>query len=365
MKKILFGITTLNFGGAERVLVDICNCLCNNYDIEILTLYANGPFAKELNKKVKVRTIMKNSFNDIAKIHRTILSLKLLFTPTRKSMYKKYVGKKYDKVIAFLEGGITTLFSCDKNIAWIHNDIQLVFGKSFASKIKKIFNKSIYKKYKELVFVSNHNMQKFNEFYDIDVKKQVIYNYVDKNLIIKKSNDKIDLRLDKNCISFLSVARLVEQKAIDRLIVVHKKLIDNGNYHNIYIVGDGPKRLKLEKLIKDNNVEKTFHLLGAKSNPYPYIKACDVFCLLSYYEGLPIVLIEAMTLNKNIFITDTASREALENYDSKIIANNDEKGIYETFIEIINNKKKFVSNNNTKDMNEESMKKIVDIMEEL
>lgn len=48
MKKILFGITNLGVGGAERVLVDIVNKLCNNYNIEILTIYANRRIRKTI-----------------------------------------------------------------------------------------------------------------------------------------------------------------------------------------------------------------------------------------------------------------------------------------------------------------------------
>jgi len=40
MKKILFGITNLSIGGAERVLVDIVNTISNNYEINIFTIYA-------------------------------------------------------------------------------------------------------------------------------------------------------------------------------------------------------------------------------------------------------------------------------------------------------------------------------------
>ena len=49
MKKILFGITSLTLGGAERVLVDLANKLCEKYDITIFTIYANGELEKELN----------------------------------------------------------------------------------------------------------------------------------------------------------------------------------------------------------------------------------------------------------------------------------------------------------------------------
>ena len=50
-KKILFGITSLKLGGAERVLVDIVNNICDKYDITILTMYGHGEFESELNKK--------------------------------------------------------------------------------------------------------------------------------------------------------------------------------------------------------------------------------------------------------------------------------------------------------------------------
>ena len=52
MKKIIFGITGLTLGGAERVLVDISNRLVEKYDVTIFTIYANGELEKELNPKV-------------------------------------------------------------------------------------------------------------------------------------------------------------------------------------------------------------------------------------------------------------------------------------------------------------------------
>ena len=48
MKKILFGITSLSLGGAERVLVDIANSLCNQYDITIFTIYAKRGIRKTI-----------------------------------------------------------------------------------------------------------------------------------------------------------------------------------------------------------------------------------------------------------------------------------------------------------------------------
>lgn len=343
-KKLLFGITGLTLGGAERVLVDIANKLCEKYDITIFTIYAKGELEKELDSKVKVKTLYNISYLELSNLQKKIIPLKILFF--KNHIYKKYIRENYDVEIAFLEGPITRLISVKnkktKKIAWIHNDITKVFGNGLKAKIKKYLDKKIYSKYNLLVFVSRDNLKKFNEQYkDIrnkylePIKKEVIYNYINKENIIKKSEKKLELEFNKDVINFVTVARLVEQKGIDRLIKIHKKLIKYGLRHNFYIVGDGPEKEKLQKLIKDYEVTDTFFLLGKKENPYPYIKNADYFCLLSHFEGYGMVLEEAKILNKEIIITDTAAREAVRNYKNSLILENSESGIFEGLKKII------------------------------
>ena len=127
---------------------------------------------------------------------------------------------------------------------------------------------------------------------------------------------------------FLSVCRLTNQKGIDRFIKVHKKLIDCGFNHNVYIIGDGPEKENLNKLIRELGVENTFILLGQKKNPYPYIKHAKYIALLSYYEGYGMIIEEAKILNKPIIITKTASTEAVQNYPKSLVIENEEEDIY-------------------------------------
>jgi len=68
LKKILFGITSLTPGGAERVLVDIANELSNKYDITIFTIYAGGEFEKQLSDKIKLKSLYNFQFNQLRKI---------------------------------------------------------------------------------------------------------------------------------------------------------------------------------------------------------------------------------------------------------------------------------------------------------
>ena len=65
MKKIIFGITGLTLGGAERVLVDIANKLVLKYDVTIFTIYAGGELEKELNQRVHIISLFDFKYNSM------------------------------------------------------------------------------------------------------------------------------------------------------------------------------------------------------------------------------------------------------------------------------------------------------------
>ncbi len=69
-------------------------------------------------------------------------------------------------------------------------------------------------------------------------------------LELSKKDEEAKKTFNPKELNFVQVSRLVEQKAIDRLIDVHVKLMKQGYKHHIYIVGDGPLREKLMKQIK-------------------------------------------------------------------------------------------------------------------
>ena len=339
MKNIIFGITSLDTGGAERTLIDIANSLCDEYNIIIFTVYNSGDLEHVLSPKVQVLSLFKNKYSDYPRWKQVYCSLYLqLF---KKSIYHKHIHG-YDVEIAFLEGPVTTLFRLRhknnrdvKKIAWIHTNIAEIFGHGLISSIKKVINKKSYSKYDKLIFVSNNSLESFNKSYKIPVAKKVIHNYINANDIIEKSQEEIDFKFSNNSINFLSVSRFVTAKGIDRLIKVHSKLINDGFAHKIYIIGYGPLENKLKNLIANLNVQNTFILLGKKDNPFPYMKMCDCFLLTSHFEGLPIVLTEAKILNKYILATESASNESLSDYNYKKIVDNSETAIYNGLKELI------------------------------
>lgn len=342
--------------------------------LQYLHYMLNGELEKQLDKKIKLKSLYNVSYLELSKINQKLIApLKVLIF--KKSIYKKKIKEDYDIEIAFLEGPITRLFSTKNSktqkIVWIHNDITKVFGKGIKAKIKKIIDKNIYAKYDKLIFVSKDNLEKFNEIYNdkkiIKKEKRVIYNYINPNKILEKAEEKVENIFNSDFINFVSVARLVPQKALDRLIKVHSKLIKNlGHKHNFWIIGEGPEREKLEKMIKEYKVEDSFFLLGKKENPYPYIKNADYFCLLSQFEGYGMVLEEAKILNKSIIITNTAAREAVISYESsKIFENNDEE-IYAGLEKIIKENKQNLEKEDKKIIydNSKNLKEIIELVGE-
>lgn len=324
-KKICFGITKLGIGGAERVLVDFANMLSTYYDITIFTIYGGGELEKELNPQINLKTLYDKEKKN------TLIPLYVLLCGKR--IYNRFLKGKYDVNIAFLEGPITRIFCYGndeaKKVAWVHNDISKVFGNSIKARIKRYIDKFYYNKYDKIIFVSKQNKEAFEEVYGDISKREVIYNYIDKERVIKMSNVEIKdkIKIDKE-ICILTISRLVKQKAIDRLIRVHKRLIDEGVMHRIYVIGDGEEAENLQKMVSEQEVQNTFIFLGKKENPYPYLKQADYFALLSYFEGYGMVLEEAKILGKPIIITDTAAKEAIEGYERKLIISNDEESIY-------------------------------------
>ena len=365
-KKILFGITSLKLGGAERVLVDIVNNICDKYDITIFTLYNKGEFEPEIDKRVKIKSMFNKTYNELSSIEKRTLSLRLINKRSREKIYKKYVDDNYDVEISFLEGPVSWILSTKSNakkIAWVHNDIKDVFGKGKKAINKLKLSGECYKAYQSIVFVSQDNLNSFKDQYkSLDKNLLVIYNYLNTDLVIDKANKEVVKDMKDDLTSFVQVSRIVEQKALFRLLDVHERLIKDNILHRIYIVGDGPLMEDLISKVNEKNLSDTFVVLGKRTNPYPYIKKGDYFMLTSFYEGYPMVLLEGKALNKYIMITDSAARETLIDYkDNSVIVDNSEEGIYKGIKSIVKNKPKV--NNKNKFDNKKVLKEIINLIE--
>jgi glycosyltransferase involved in cell wall biosynthesis len=168
------------------------------------------------------------------------------------------------------------------------------------------------------------------------------------------------------------VGTVFPQKGFDRLLKVHKRLLDEGFKHKVLIVGDGYDFENIKNLRTQLGIDKTATMLGFTDNPYPYFKNAGFYILSSRYEGFPTVLFEAITLKKNIIATDVSGvTEMLENGKLGLVIENSEDGIYQGMKQALTNPESFdIYQKNLKDYKmpfnlENSVNSIMEIIDNL
>lgn len=363
-KKVLFLIHTLGGGGAEKVLVDLVNNLNNNkYDITVMTIIDVGELRSKLNKDIKYKTTIRLRKSEVKKCKEQNKSGSLLnsggkfkilmakiyakiwkYMPT-KIFYKIFIKEKYDIEIAFLEGICAKVISSSNNpnsqkYAWIHVD--LINQKKSEGVFKNINDeKNVYSKFNNIVCVSKVVKEQFIKKFDFEPEKVLVkYNAIDKNEIIKKSKEECDYIRD-NSFLICSVGRLNAQKAYDRLLRIHKKLIDASYDIKLLIIGEGTAKQELEEYIKENSLENTVKLLGFKSNPYKYIANADLFVCSSIAEGFSTVVSEAIILGIPIVTTECSGMKEMlgSNNEYGIVTENSEEALYIGIKKILDDEK--------------------------
>ena len=142
---------------------------------------------------------------------------------------------------------------------------------------------------------------------------------VDPKLIEKMADEKTVFE-DKSYINICTVARLITHyKGYDMAVRAAKLLKDDGYKFRWYAIGEGMDRSKIEKMIEELGLKEEFILLGKKSNPYPYMKNCDIYVQPSRNEGFGLTVAEAKILKKPIICTNFNT--------AKTLINNEEDGL--------------------------------------
>ncbi len=346
-KKILIRIGSLRHGGAEKVLATFLkNLPKDKYEIDLLLNLYSGKYLDEIPKWINIiylnkgEMITTNRLKDLPeKAFRVFYQGLLKKFP--KILYSAILkNKKYDIEFAAIHGMrdeiLNSPVSSSKKIVWIHNDLtKTEFHHYTDDEFRKFFG------FDKIMVISEKIQNDFEKFAQNEKEKNKIvriYNPLDTEEILTKSevgsrnledeNQKTKTKNQKP--TFVSVGTVFPQKGFDRLLKVHKKLLDEGYQHQIQIIGDGYDFENIRKLKAELGVDDTAEMLGFTDNPYPYFKAADFYILCSRYEGFPTVLFEAITLKKNIIATEVSGvNEMLENGKLGLIVDNSEEGIYE------------------------------------
>jgi len=287
---LIFFMPQMGGGGVEKNLFIIANHFAKK--IKNVYLITSSRNFNNNFKSVKIINPKYNFWNYFGKRFNYLICLLILI--------KEICNKKKPIVFAF-QANIYCIIVCKLL------KIKVVTRSNTAPSgwTQNIFKNFIFKiliTAADKIIVNSYEFQK--EFKNkFNIKTVCIYNPLNVNEIIKKS--KIDFNLKyfnkKNKLKILNIGRFTDQKDHITLLRSIKILKNKYNLNFILLImGSGKNKKKIKNYIIKNDLNTNVKLIGFQKNPYKFIKHCDLFVLSSVYEGLPNVLLEAITLKKFI-----------------------------------------------------------------
>ena len=331
-KTLLIFSPTIEDGGVEKNLYNISNYLSKKHK-KICLLTANKDKLKNFNKEIRFISPKKNKWNKSSRLTKTLLCIYLFF--------KKFKGIKKEIIILSFNSNIFAIILAKflRCVVIIRsNTSPHAYAGNFIK--KKIFQ-VIFSFSNEIIVNSNEFKKQIKSKFKLN--SHCIFNPVENlRYLKKKAYKKIYFNFFNNKnLKMISIGRLVKQKNHILILKAIKDLPKNINY-KLLIIGDGEEKINLLNFIKENKLNRV-KILPFKKNPFPYLKKADLFILSSLYEGLPNVLLEAMSLKKFVISSNcpTGPREILQNGKlGELFKNNDLNDLQKKIIDFHRSPKK-------------------------
>lgn len=314
MKKIAFFNVGLGGGGAERIAINLIQELQFEYDIHIIVIINNIEY--EIPNNVKIHSLGGGSYEDSN-------LKKLLMIPVWAFRLAKYI--KSSKIEACLSFNNRTNYILVLSKVFKHNcktliveqiDIKMVNKLNrLASLITKIMIMLLYNRADTIITASKRLAELLKKNFRVSINIKTLYNSVNSDRIRKLSEYELEDNFFENKFNFVHVGRFFPQKNHLNLIKAFSKL----KYENIQLILLGKGGLEgdtfnqSKNLVEDLGLQNKVIFAGFDNNPFKYLKKAQVFVLSSDFEGLPMVILEAMSVGLPIISTDcsTGPREIL------------------------------------------------------
>lgn len=340
MKNILFFMETVDFGGAETVFTNIIkNINKSKFCIKVVTERDHELFTDEIKAAVPYDCFIKTERSAVRDFWNKIV-IKLSLVISEKNIRKYFIRGNYDVEVAFCEGYSTKIIgnsgkrNC-KKIAWVHTDViknpwsEKIFGSAEEEK-------KCYEKFDAIVCVAETMKESFIKKYGMAEKVHVLYNPLDFESVIKKSEEKTDFKFGDG-MKFVLAGTFIKIKGFDRFVKVCKRLKDDGELFSALIMGDGEEKENIKKIIAETNLGDTVKILDFQTNPYKYIAHSDVYVCSSYAEGYSTAVSESVALNVPVITTECSGmREIFGENECGIICENSEDGLYNAMKKVLN-----------------------------
>lgn len=385
-KKILFITPSLCQGGIEHSLITMLNLLDKTkYEITLFIYIKDLSLLPLVPEEVKViidddhnhyfrrpkalfNNLLKNTFrllkNQKEYDKYTERLRKYIHEQKVKHPAKDYFEKEYYDIVVSYAIGI-----CTEMALYITANNKIVFYHASVDMHHDLLC-DIFPKYNRIVAVSDGVKAMLCENYPhVADKIFVLENYVDSQLIINKSNEPLpnNVTIDNKKLNLCTCGRFSEEKGFDMAVECAKRLKSKNLNFVWYFVGDGSEREKVDSLIEKYDLAENILITGYTDNPFPYIKACDIYVQPSYHESYGRTIKEAQILNKPIVSTDTVGgKTILKNGELGVLTSIDAASLSEGIISLSDRiKDGFSFNAYTDEDNKAEKQKFVGLLESL
>ena len=345
--KILFRHRSMEMGGVEKVMLSLMNNLDREkFEMTVCLNLNQGELRDEFPSHVR-KVYLTDGKEDFSK-NKIIQKIQLFQRRQKLEKLRKnpeIVDTEYLKENYDIEIGMTyndfepVLNSSNKNskkVGWFHSEIQVPKLQPLVPKILEHFPQFHY-----MIYCSEKIKNLMHEHYpNLNYPKEsVIINAIPIEEIKQKANADFLLPNAESKI-FVSVGRLHTRKGYHKLMDAHKKLLNEGFQHTVIIIGDGEELPNLLEQQKNLGVQKSFVFAGNQMNPYPFIKNADFFIMPSESEAWPLVIAEALILQKPIIATKVGDVESMiEDRKTGYLIDYDTHEIYVAMKEFLTNEK--------------------------
>jgi len=380
-------------GGLEKCLIDLCNNIdYKRYSIDLYLFNDGRDLLPQLNQNVNLlpdspyysavfnfpltkslKFLLKNKqyilcFYRLLRFLKARLHINKFSNFDWKMMKKTMleISDKYDSAVGFEEETacyyVAECVDAKIKSGWIHTDIKAI-------DTNHDLDRHAFDKLNHICTVSNNSLNSLRELFPEYADKYrlffmpSLFNYDKIDELAKE-----DVSFDKNYINIVSVGRLVELKGFHLCVKPLRRLIDENYKIKWHIVGEGPFRNEIEKLIEKNDLNEYFILHGNQANPYKYIYNSDFCVQPSSYEGLSLVIAEELHFKKPVIATNIlALTQLITNEKNGLLIERTEQDIFNTVKRILDDKDLFNSLKNT-DINlfnkDETLKQLEVILNE-
>lgn len=307
--KVCFILDSLDMGGVERVMINLANeFAAKDFEVDMVVVKNGGVFAAKLASNIRIVNF---------KLNRVLCSLIPLARYFRKEKPTAAISAR-DHLNVVASVALWLAHVKTKLILTMHNLRQLD-SISGVPKHKvltsNILSKCIYSASPTIVAVSKAVARDQAEFNGLSAGKiKVIYNPVITPHIFSLAGQGKEAvaKIAGGKPLIVSVGRLAKEKDYATLIRAFSHVLPEFP-SRLVILGEGPERENLQKLICKLGLKDSIILCGYTDNPYVFIKNAEVFVLSSITESLSAVVVEALALGTKVVATDCGGvREVLQ-----------------------------------------------------